>query len=214
MLADVIVCPYVLPENTSFPLESHTAEFQRTKDVLKQRMKYPGVQDSPILTQVAKTWVLFTKLHFGPNAVKFLDPSCTSIQTCLQSTFTALNMEEPVLRLVKIEVGDGHERQILYKLLDSGFRPSLLLVKWSYDLDTHIPTAHCAGHLVNSGYSLLYGNEQYALYMFMEETLYDICSMKILGVKNPFIASILESIQAPVATPELNTIVEEETTVE
>jgi hypothetical protein len=212
MLADVIVCPYSLAENTSFPLESHMTEFQRTKDVLKQRMRYPGVQESPILTQVAKTWVLSTKLHLGPDAMKFLDPSCTSIHTCLQPIFTSLNME-PILNVVKIEVGDGHERQILYKLLDSVFRPSLLLVKWSYDLDNHIPTAHCAGHIVNSGYSLIYTSEQYALYMFTEETLYDICSMKILGIKNPFIASILESIQVPVAT-ELNTIVEEETIVE
>ena len=90
-------------------------------------------------------------------------------------------------------MSDGVERQFIYKFLDSGFRPSIILVKWSNDLDEHYATAHCGGHLVNSGYSLLSLENGYALYIFSEQTLYDICSMKTIGMQNPIMASIVQS---------------------
>jgi hypothetical protein len=82
----------------------------------------------------------------------------------------------------------------LYKFLDNGFRPSIILVKWSHDLDDHIPTAHCAGHLMNSGYALASLENGYSLYVFTDQVLYDITSMKTLGLKNPIMESILQSV--------------------
>jgi hypothetical protein len=182
--SELIICPY----NES---EDHVAELDKVKDVLKQRMKYPGVKEDPALEKIAKTWVLPTKLHMGPDVHTLYE---LPIKDAFENVFKALNNESSMIHILKLELSEGKERQLLYKFLDNGFRPSLVLVKWSHDLDDHTPTAHCAGHLLNSGYSLVALENDYALYMFSEQTLYDITSMKTIGLKNPIMESILGSV--------------------
>jgi len=204
MLSDVVVCPFISSEEPT-SLETHRTELELAKNVLKQRMKYPGIKESPVLEKIAKTWILPTKLHLGPEASTFLSPAESSISTYLEPIFTVLK-SDPMIHLLKLEVKDGQERQFLYKFLDSGYRPSIILVKWSHDLDDHIPTAYCAGHLINTGYTLVQLIDQYAMYIFTEETLYDICSMKTTGgVKNPFITEILNSITLDTDMKQINT---------
>jgi hypothetical protein len=185
--SEMIICPYS-------NIESHTTYFDTVKTVLKERMKYPGVKENHELEKIAKTWVLPTKVHLGPDAQTFLAPSESSIKDAFEHVFKALNNESSMIHILKLELTEGKERQLLYKFLDNGFRPSLVLVKWSQDLDDHTPTAHCAGHLLNSGYSLVGLEKDYALYMFSEQTLYDITSMKTIGLTNPFMESILGSV--------------------
>ncbi len=190
LFADMIVCPFQIDET------KHAESIQTTKDILKQRMKYPGVKENPDYEMIAKTWVLPGKVHSGPSASSLLVPSVNAIYTGLEAAFTSLEVTDPVIHLLKIEVSDGVERQFVYKFLDSGFRPSIILVKWSHDLDEHYATAHCAGHLVNSGYSLVAIENGYALYVFSEQTLYDICSMKTIGMQNPIMTSIVQGCSA------------------
>jgi len=206
MLAETIVCPY------TNSMEEHSSAIDLTKTVLKERMKYPNVKDTPSLEKIAKTWIMPGKLHLGPNAKHFLQEDEICIHTHLEPLFTALNASQSI-QLLKVEVSDGQERQLLYKFLDSGFRPSVLLVKWSYDLDDHIPTANCAGHILNSGYSLFGLSNSYALYVFTEQTLYDLCSMKTISSKNPFLESILQScipVSSPLSTATVSSIVSSE----
>ena len=96
--------------------------------------------------------------------------------------------------MLKIELPNGKERKLLYTFMDNGFRPNLVLVKWSNDLDDHIPTAQCAGHVINCGYSLVALENGYALYMTIGESLYDLCSMKELGHRNVILETILNSV--------------------
>ena len=203
MLAETIVCPY-----TNF-IEEHNSVFDLTKTVLKERMKYPNVKESPSLEKIAKTWIMPGKLHLGPNAKQFLQEDEMCVHTYLEPFFTTLNAPSSI-QLLKVEVSGGEERQLLYKFLDSSFRPSLILVKWSYDLDDHIPTANCAGHILNSGYSLFGLSNSYALYIFTEQTLYDLCSMKTISNKNPFLDAILQScvpVSSPLSTNAVSSIV-------
>lgn len=172
----------------------HEEALVLVKDVLKQRMKYPGTKENPKLEQLAKTWVLPTKLHLGPNASSFLASSEHSVQEALDSVVQSVNPDEGKVHFLKIEVSNGLERQLLFKVLDNGFRPGLLMVKWSYDMDDHTATAHCAGHVLNSGYSLVALENGYALYMFTDQPLYDITSMKQIGLSNPMMDSILLTV--------------------
>jgi hypothetical protein len=211
LFGDVVVCPYTTN------LEEHSKSFQLTKDVLTQRSRYPGL--TPELQQIANTWILPKKVHMGPEASVFLMPSEHAVQDALIPVYTTLKLETPQeqrIHVLKVEVSGGQERQLLYKLLDSGLRPSLLLVKWSHDLDDHISTAHCAGHIRNLGYSfvaLCSGSDptkgdtlegDYALYMFTEQVLYDICSMKDLGLTNPIMDSLLGSVRTSSCPPDLD----------
>ena len=188
LFSEMIVCPFQIDETVQ------SEAFTCTRDVLKQRMRYPDIKTRPDLEVIAKTWVLPGKLHAGPDASQFVRPGTKSIFEALQPIFTTFQKEEPVLHLVKIELADGVERQMIYKFLDSGFRPSLLMIKWSHDLDDHIATAHCAGHVLNSGYSCIALENGYGLYMFSEQTLYDICSMKTIGMTNPMMTSLLQGM--------------------
>jgi hypothetical protein len=189
-LGNMVICPYTSDSS----METHQCALELTQDVLKQRMKYPDIKEHPDLIKIAKTWVLRTKVSLGPDATHFLQPNPEAVHTLLEPVFTSLEIHEKRIHVLKVEVEDGAERQLLYKILDSGFRPSLLLVKWSFDLDDHIPTAHCSGHLLNSGYSLVSLSNNYALYYFSDQTIYDLCSMKTIGIKNPFMNTILESV--------------------
>jgi hypothetical protein len=184
--------------------EALEKEWALTGDVLKQRMKYPGVKEDPKLLQLAKTWVLPTKLSKMEQNDTVLTLSADDFADPFKSLFEQLKVEEQKIHVLKIELQKGLERQFVYKFLDAGFRPSVLLVKWTEDLDDNVSTAHCAGHLMNSGYALVNLEGQYALYMFRDQVLYDICSMKTVDLKNPMIESLLESVSVLSAPPPLS----------
>jgi hypothetical protein len=185
--SEMVVCPFLtLPETVD-------KEIETVKEILKLRAKYPGVKDDPDALMVSKTWVLPNKISLGPGANQFLQPNpnlglqknCQhTIHDTFKPVFERLKSEE-MIHILKLELTDGLERGLVYQFMDSGFRPSLIMIKWSSDLDDHIPTAHCAGHLLNSGYALVSLQNGYALYMYTDESLYDICSMKTVGLQNP-----------------------------
>lgn len=192
LFAEMIVCPYRIDH----AVQADTMTL--TRDVLKQRMRHPGIKEDPALETIAKTWVLPAKVHDGPQAEEFLQADERAIFTSMQPVFKVLNKDDsPVIHMLKLELANGVERQMMYKFLDSGFRPSILLVRWSHDIDEHIATAHCAGHVLNSGYSLFAYENGYALYVFTDQTLYDTCSLKTIGYTNPILASIVSGIQLP-----------------
>ena len=187
LFADTIVCP--LEKTTDFQ-----TQFDTVKDVLKQRMKYPGVKENPALEQVAKTWILPAKLHAGPTVSEFLFSSTEeSLHSALGPVFETITPGALQIHFLKIELSGGKERSVVYKFLDEGFRPSLLLVKWSHDVDEHIPTAYCVGHLLNSGYANIANENGYSLYMFNDQVLYDICSLKEPSFQNPIMKTLLQT---------------------
>jgi hypothetical protein len=103
--------------------------------------------------------------------------------------FEKVNAEK-IISYLKIEVDDGMERALVYSILDAGFRPGLFCVKWAHDVDEHIHTAHCVGHMINCGYRLIKFENGYSLYYFTDDNLYDTCSVKDYTLYNPFIKNI------------------------
>ena len=201
VFADMIVLPIG---------SSQESELTETQAILKERMKYPGVKENPVWEQIAKTWVLPGKLSLGPSDSCFTSLAEDSLKRALEPVFTRLTPGEEKLHIVKVEIANGGERGVLYKILDECFRPSLLLVKWSQDLDEHIPTAHCAGHILASGYAQIAFENGYSLYMFCNDPLYDICSFKDVNLSNPILNAILKSIPTPERSeqpPQTNEIV-------
>lgn len=181
--SEMVVCPF------QHPKDQVATEIETTKEILKLRAKYPGVKDDPEALLVSKTWVLPNKLSMGPSASEFLTHTSADIQTAFEPVFERLKSEK-MIHILKLELPDGLERRLVYQFMDSGFRPSLIMIKWGFDLDDHIPTAHCAGHLLNSGYALVSFQNGYALYMYTDESLYDICSMKTVGLRNPILVEL------------------------
>lgn len=174
--------------------DSMVADIEVGRDILKQRMKYPGVKENPELLKLAKTWVLPTKVHTGPILNTLLTSDDKAFSNMLQPYFSKFKMPSARVGLVKIEINSDVERKIIYQLLDEGFRPSLLLVKWSHDVDEHYSTAYCAGHLHNSGYSLIALENDYFLYKFTDEVIYDTMSYKTVSLRNPVLSNLTAQI--------------------
>jgi hypothetical protein len=183
LFADVFVCPVN---------HSITEDITDVKDILTKRTGYPDIKENPEKLEIAKTWVLAKKVHEGPNALEFLNPKENSMKTSLLECIQ-LNIKgsDNTIQCLKIDVQDGLERQFIYRFLDDGFRPSLVIVRWSNDVDDHYSTAICAGHLLNCGYGHVRMENNYSLYLFEDQSLYDICSMKTLGSQNPIMLTLL-----------------------
>lgn len=185
---------------------------QQVRDVLKQRLKYPGIQENPELLKLAKIWILPTKVHTVPEPSKFLEDFAGNMLPKQEE------LKFETLSCVKFEFSAGQERMLIYKMLDDGFRPALLLVKWSQDLDEHFPTAYCAGHLMNSGYVMIDNQNGYALYYFCGAPMYDTVSMKELTYGNPFARSFQDQTVELLKSLQLSKIestdVQSETTAE
>jgi len=164
-------------------------KLQVVRNVLKQRLRYPDINDQPDLLKFAKIWILPSKIHLTNPPSAFL----SSFKDSIKTSQTEYNFD--TLSCVKFELKDGAERMMIYKMIDDGFRPSLVIVKWSKDLDEDYATAYCAGHLVNSGYVLVDSKNGYSLYFYSNFCLYDTVSMKEICYGNPFVNSFHEETE-------------------
>jgi hypothetical protein len=94
--------------------------------------------------------------------------------------------------LLKVEAYDEKERMLLYSMLDNGFRPGILLIKYTVDPDANVPSMLVAGHLQLSGYCLLSTNNNWFLYVYTDMRHYDSCVWRDVTVQNPLIRYIVE----------------------
>lgn len=85
---------------------------------------------------------------------------------------------------------DTFNTSILYSILNAGYRPGLLLINWSKHPDQYNDSMLCAGHLQNTGYTLVSSEENWFLYMFNDQNLYETCSWARSDVANPLIEEI------------------------
>lgn len=113
--------------------------------------------------------------------------------------------EETRIDIVKIDVCQKLERSLLFSMLDAGFRPSSILVKWSSSPNADFPTKMTAGHLHNAGYVLVAKTENNFFYWFADMDIYSTCSLENTKVANPMVhaiaaevASTLEKNEPPV----------------
>jgi hypothetical protein len=173
----------------SSPHEDLESKVQTIRDVLKQRLRYPGINERPDLLKLAKIWILPNKIQTVSKPQDFLSSFKDTIaQRQAEYSFDTLSC-------VKIELSGGQERMIIYKMLDDGFRPSLIIVKWSEDLDTNYSTAYCAGHLVNSGYVMVDNKNGCALYFYTDASIYNTVSMKDVCYGNPIVKNFQDETE-------------------
>ena len=169
--------------------ENFETKIQEIRDILKQRLRYPGINEKPELLKLAKIWILPNKIQLASKPQDFL----TSFKDSLVSKQAEYGFES--LSCVKFELSGGQERMIIYKMLDDGFRPSIIIVKWSEDLDSNYSTAYCAGHLVNSGYVMVDNKNGYALYFYTDASIYNTVSMKDVCYGNPIVKNFQEETE-------------------
>jgi len=194
LFADTFICP------VTHAVQTITSDIADVKDILTKRSAYPDIKETPEKVEISKTWILAKKVHEGPNALEFLQPTENamkkSLLSCVESSIAEAEADaeadaDRTIQCLKIEVQGGLERQFVYRFLDDGFRPSIVIVRWSYDIDDHYSTAICVGHLLNCGYTHVRMEQNYSLYMYEDQPLYDICSLKTVGKGNPIMETLI-----------------------
>ena len=104
----------------------------------------------------------------------------------------------PRLDILKMDTSNsapGLEKAILGAILNAGYRPSMILVKWNQMPDVDLSTTLAAGHLQNSGYSLMGKEGNKFLYYFSDSDLYQICSWEGIVMNNPIMTEIIKASQ-------------------
>ena len=170
-------CPIRLLTNQ----DSVIARWDKVSSTLKNRLIADEDKELTWLAGVEKRWILPRNLII--QKVPF--------------TWSTLSTEVGALPdqrvdLFKIEGKSEEERMFLYSLLDSGFRPGLLLVRWTEDPDAHVPAMMAAAHLQMSGYRLLDSKGQWFLYIFEDVCVYESCSWRNSKVQNPVVTYLSE----------------------
>ena len=120
-----------------------------------------------------------------------LDPLVSSLCATMKLKDSAKRID--LLKIDTTQSAPGLEIPVLHNILSEGYRPSVLLVKWSVMPDVSIKTTIAAGHLQCCGYSLLSVIDDKFLYYFNDENLYEICSWEKRSPMNPIAAEIIKS---------------------
>lgn len=97
--------------------------------------------------------------------------------------------------ILKIDMPNDLERGALSSIIDAGFRPGLILIKWNKMPDTDIPTSILAGHLHNCGYHLVMTLSNKFLYYYTGNDAYMTCSWEDTTNQNPIITEIINKIK-------------------
>jgi hypothetical protein len=107
-----------------------------------------------------------------------------------------------ILKIDTVSIAPGLERGIISAIIDAGFRPAYIFVRWSESPDETTSAAFTAGHLQNSGYRLLsVSPDNHFVYYFTDSDLYQICSWTNTRVANPMVEELAASLRTSFAPP-------------
>ena len=120
-----------------------------------------------------------------------LDAAVISICSAMKLKDGAKRID--VLKIDTTQSAPGMEIPILQCIISAGYRPSVILVKWSAMPDVDLSTTIAAGHLQCCGYSLLNVVQDKFLYYFNDDNIYEICSWEKRTSMNPIANEIIKA---------------------
>jgi len=145
--------------------------------------------DGAIAEKLGGKWVIVGDEANGSAAVAAAsDPSCPymvkpeDIASLPSANIGSLEK----IDICRIDAG-ANSRMILYTLMDAGYRPSLIAVRFPESPDADSRTQIAAAHLQCCGYSLVGVHDDKYLYYFTDNSVYDYCSWTQIALENPLV---------------------------
>ena len=198
-----------IAENLGCPLnivalnEAEKGLWTEVSGVLKERKREATA--NPFSAGAESKWILPKNVRISDTLPWWengtIDISGLVIKTqkfsdYMQGISSTMKIKDNLTRIdiLKIDTAfsaPGLERSILAAVLNAGYRPAIILVRWTSMPDTELSATIAAGHLQNSGYALLGKEENKFLYYFSDEDLYQICSWEGVTTSNPITTEIL-----------------------
>jgi hypothetical protein len=187
-VAEMLGCPLnIAPAN-----EEQAAMWLETKEVLASRSRSEakfefseGAEDRWI---TPKNFRMRTFPKFWGSGPRDSEP----LYDWVQAICFDMGLTETRIDILKIDLGNGDEREALMATIDAGFRPACLMMNWSHMPDTNVPTTLTAGHLQNIGYKLVGKYDTKFFYFFMDRDLYMTCSWEDSSCPNPLVAELIK----------------------
>ena len=206
--SSTVSCELAIAETLGCPIhtwdvrEEVSQGWEEVKTILKDK-KRPASASS--FTESSDTkWVLPKNVHLYNGIPNFADGlievqskkyATVSVQSCVKQMIATMKLTDERIDIIKLTLGEGLEKGVLYALMNSPYRPGLLLVSWTEMPDTHLSTTLCAGHLQTCGYTMLAANGNHFLYVYNGNCGYEICSWETNETDNPMMAELIKSVK-------------------
>jgi len=160
---------------------------------VKERLRTHKEGEEPSFsTGAAGKWVLPKNVRVFPEleAGTFFE----KVQNACRSM--SISEGDTRIDILKVDLPAGGERLFLYEILDGGFRPAMIIIRWSSAPDSSHPTKLVAGHMQNCGYALVGKEGNKYLYYFVDNDVYSTCSWEHLGAVNPMVDGVVAEVLA------------------
>jgi hypothetical protein len=205
-MAEDLGCPiHIAPLS-----ENQRAAWSAAVDVVKTKTVDEASPHAAFLKGGDSKWVIPTNLRLkaavpwwsagtvgsvvAAPAHEFMEEICTGLR------IPADQARLDILKIDTVSHAPGLERGIISAIIDAGFRPAYIFVRWSESPDETTSAAFAAGHLQNSGYRLLSVRpDNHFVYYFTDSDLYQICSWTNTRVANPMVEELAASLRASFA---------------
>ena len=126
----------------------------------------------------------------------------------------SISEDDTRIDLLKIDMSGGAERRVLYEILDAGFRPAIIMIRWGGGPDSHPGVRLAAGNLQNCGYALSKKEGNKYLYYYVDNDMYATCSWEIEGAINPMVDAVVQEVLSEVNKAQSPKVVVDEKVVD
>jgi hypothetical protein len=198
-IAETLGCPLHIIEYDSEKLKA----WNNVTEILKTRKESDETRCS-FTSEVINKWVLAKNIRISNKLPYFFNGSIelsgnvvetVNLNSYVESICSAMNIstENARIDLLNIQLGNELEQSVLYSLLNNCYRPGFIIVNYTYNPDSHLLSTMVAGHLQNTGYTLIGTENSKFLYVFNDKNAYEYCSYEEKYVENPLIEEITKA---------------------
>jgi hypothetical protein len=185
-LAEILGCPV----NIICTNESEATAWNEVKECL--RTHKPANEPLSTFSEGSeKKWVLPKNIRIVLTEWKTGVILSNVKEACKSMSISEDNIRIDVL---KIDMSGGAERRVLYEILDAGFRPGIIMIRWAQEPDSHSGVRLAAGNLQNCGYMLMKKEGEKYFYFFVDNDIYATCSWEIERSVNPMVDNIVQEV--------------------
>jgi hypothetical protein len=191
-ISELIGCPI----NIICETEAASKNWMEVRDILKTHKEAAEPLSAEFSAGAETKWILPKNVRIFPELV------AGTLLATVEATCEAMKVPEARIDILKIDCEGATGRRILYEAMDAGFRPALVMIRWSESPDASPPTKIAAGNLQNCGYLLLKKEGTKYLYYFVDNDMYATCSWELEGAVNPMVDSIVNEVLSQVRSQE------------
>jgi hypothetical protein len=189
-IAETIGCPV----NIICANDSEVAAWDEVKDCLKTHR--PATEPLSTFSEGSdKKWVLSKNIRVVAAEWK----SGTILSSMKEVCKTmSISDDDTRIDILKIDMSEGAGRLALYEILDAGFRPAVIMIRWAEEPDSHPGVRVAAGNLQNCGYVLVKKEGLKYLYYYVDNDMYATCSWELEGSVNPMVDAVVQEVLSQV----------------